>query len=220
MSKPMDKRRQAIFDKSGGKCWYCGVDLPEKGWHEDHFHPIFRKLKFTRGKVTSTNDSHRNHLDTEENKVPSCAPCNLFKSTFDIEYMRSEIEAQYERIRSKSPGFRMLERMGMMKPSTKKVVFWFEGQGIKMPTLNQVNGISDEAAKIEWKVDHDDGCFYTEVKNRVVTLRAIHTDSGAKWLVIATAGDWDQERTELSMTYQQEAKLNAAQWALDLGRSE
>ena len=31
----MNKKRQGIYDKSGGKCWYCGIEL-KKGWHMDH----------------------------------------------------------------------------------------------------------------------------------------------------------------------------------------
>ncbi|VXB97866.1 conserved hypothetical protein [Exiguobacterium sp. 8A] len=38
----MNKKRRAIFEKSGGRCWYCGCRLEEKGWHADHFEPIRR----------------------------------------------------------------------------------------------------------------------------------------------------------------------------------
>lgn len=40
----INKKRQAIWDKSNGHCWYCGCQLGEKGWHADHFEPVVRNL--------------------------------------------------------------------------------------------------------------------------------------------------------------------------------
>lgn len=209
----MNKKRKAIWDKTAGKCFYCGCELPEKGWHADHFHNIGRDLEIRGNKIVSTNKSSRPELDNDDNLVPSCAPCNLFKSTYSIELMRQEIEAQYERIRSKSPGFRMLERMGLMSKSEKPVVFWFEKQGIKMPSLNEAMGISDQAQSIEWQHDLVDECYHTQINDRVVTLRFIQ---GKGWLCISTGGDWHQERLEMPNTRTEEAKVKAAQWALSI----
>lgn len=30
------KQRAILREKFGGKCAYCGCELPEKGWHADH----------------------------------------------------------------------------------------------------------------------------------------------------------------------------------------
>lgn len=38
------KQRQALFEKYGGRCAYCGCDLPVKGWHADH--PVYRQSDF------------------------------------------------------------------------------------------------------------------------------------------------------------------------------
>lgn len=35
------KERQQVFDKTGGKCAYCGCEL-NKGWHVDHADPVKR----------------------------------------------------------------------------------------------------------------------------------------------------------------------------------
>lgn len=123
----MNKKRQAIFDKSGGKCWYCGCDLQNKRWHEDHLKPVLRGPR--RGKSSVLESSmQRPENDTEQNKVPACAPCNLFKTTFSIEELRSEIAAQVERARKSSVNFRTAERFGLIKTIDKPVEFWFESK--------------------------------------------------------------------------------------------
>jgi len=140
------KQRQEVLDKSGGVCWYCGCDLPKKGWHADHFEPVLRTDWACKGPKLSDggfgpvpdeikdllgNGMVRPENDKLENIVPACAPCNLFKSAYKLEFFREEIAAQIERVRSASSGFRIAERMGIIesKPSIK-VVFWFERQGL------------------------------------------------------------------------------------------
>jgi len=110
------KQRQDIFNKSGGLCWYCGDPL-QKRWHVDHIDPIFRDKNGMPRKID---------LDKYENMVPACPSCNLFKSVFDLESFRSEIEAQKERVRRYSSGFRIAEKMGIIQIVDKPVVFWFE----------------------------------------------------------------------------------------------
>ncbi|WP_027859234.1 HNH endonuclease [Marinobacterium jannaschii] len=136
------KQRQQVWNKSGGKCWYCGTDLPEKGWHADHVEPIYRETKIVKDrsdspyshKTVSTGASLRPHKDKLENMVPACAPCNLFKATYSVEFFRKEIEAQIERVRKASSGFRIAERMGIIQPKPNMpVVFWFEQQGHELP---------------------------------------------------------------------------------------
>lgn len=131
----MSKKRQAIWDKSGGKCWYCGCDLPEKGWHADHFEPVLRTFEIVPREerknphafeVRHDGGFEKPERDSEENLVPSCAPCNLFKSTFPIEMFRREIQKQIERARKTSVNFRTAERFGLINITEKPVVFWFE----------------------------------------------------------------------------------------------
>jgi hypothetical protein len=67
------KIRAIVFDKCGGKCAYCGVDLV-KGWNVDHIKPrIFG----------GTND-----LD---NLNPSCKYCNNYKCHTDLEGYRNQL---------------------------------------------------------------------------------------------------------------------------------
>ena len=72
----LNKKRQAIFDKSGGKCWYCGCEL-QKGWHQDHLEPIIRVSELVRDhsnsqfshKYVNTGECRRPHLDTIDNLI-------------------------------------------------------------------------------------------------------------------------------------------------------
>jgi 5-methylcytosine-specific restriction endonuclease McrA len=134
------KQRKAVWDKSGGLCWYCGVPLPEKGWHADHFHPVIRESVYQSqghgtGKMVATGSMLRAHLDTLENMVPSCAPCNLFKSTYDVEFFRQEIAAQIDRCWAASSGFRIAVRLDQIECKPEQpVVFWFEREGLPAPT--------------------------------------------------------------------------------------
>ncbi|MGL4684190.1 MAG: HNH endonuclease [Hafnia alvei] len=117
----------------GGRCAYCGCELPEKGWHADHVEHVMRvsvvddaaarKGKF---KLKHTGDMWFEDRDCIENMVPACAPCNLFKATFSVEMFRSQVAAQAERARLYSVNFRTAERFGLVEAIDKPVVFWFE----------------------------------------------------------------------------------------------
>ena len=124
------KQRKQVWDKSGGKCWYCGRTLPEKGWHADHFEPVIREADFIAGQFIPNGKVLRPENDNLANIVPACAPCNLFKTTFDVESFRQEIHAQIERARKTSVNFRTAERFGLIEAKPQKVVFWFEQQGL------------------------------------------------------------------------------------------
>jgi len=110
------KQRKLVFAKSGGRCWYCGCELPEKGWHADHYNAVYR----------DTCGLGKPQHDTLDNIVPSCAPCNLFKKVFSVEEFRAEIQQQVHRARKTSVNFRTAERFGMIEPNDRPVLFWFE----------------------------------------------------------------------------------------------
>lgn len=132
------KQRKEVWEKSGGKCWYCGVDLPDKGWHADHMEAVIRETAIIRvnsnsrysHKTVCTGGMLRPEKHDISNIVPACAPCNLFKSTFGVEFFRKEIELQVERARRSSVNFRTAERFGLIEVKTVPVVFWFERNGL------------------------------------------------------------------------------------------
>ena len=111
------KKRQKIYEKSNGHCWYCGCDISSRKWHVDHFDPIFRGWK---------DKPDRAGEDTFNNLVPACVECNLFKKTFSVEQFREELEKQVERARKYSVNFRTAERFGLIEVKEDPVVFWFE----------------------------------------------------------------------------------------------
>ena len=109
--------REKIFAKSNGHCWYCGCDLKGKRWHKDHVEAIYREPE---------GGSQKPDLDTIDNLVPACIPCNLFKSVFSVEEFRREIEQQAERGRKSSVNFRTAERFGLIEITNNPVTFAFE----------------------------------------------------------------------------------------------
>tara|TARA_R110000772_G_C13310276_1_gene440173 strand:+ start:18728 stop:19084 length:357 start_codon:yes stop_codon:yes gene_type:complete len=113
------KQRQQVYDKSGGHCWYCGHDLPDR-WHVDHVEPVRRSYE---GKI----EAESMHLHQVDNMVPSCPPCNMFKSASSLEQFRRHIERLPSIMREYSVKFRNAERFGMIDDMREPVVFWFEG---------------------------------------------------------------------------------------------
>lgn len=129
------KIRQIVWNKSQGICWYCGTELPEKGWHVDHVQPVLRQSEIVpyeqrknpyASEVKFTGTLTNPDKDNVDNMVPACAPCNLFKSTFSLEEFRQQIAAQPERGSKSSVNVRTAERFGLIKVVDKPVVFWFE----------------------------------------------------------------------------------------------
>lgn len=126
------KQRAELRMKFGGRCAYCGCDLPEKGWHADHVEPIYRSRDFERsvtddGKLEFTSRvAEREALDTVENLSPACKQCNLFKGGYTLEGFRTQITKQAERARAYSVNFRTAERFGLVQVIEKPVIFWFE----------------------------------------------------------------------------------------------
>lgn len=131
--KLTQKQRASLRMKFGGRCAYCGCELPEKGWHADHVEAVLRvseqcmeSAKKGIFKLKSTGDFYNpsaNHLD---NIFPSCAPCNLLKTSYSLEMFRKQVTLQVERGRKSSVNFRTAERFGLISVVDRPVVFWFE----------------------------------------------------------------------------------------------
>lgn len=120
----MNKKRKAIWDKSNGHCWYCGCELGEKGWHADHFEPIKRKWWL------SENACEHPERDTEENKVPACASCNMMKSSMPLESFRNVIEGFIKSLNRDSTQYKFAKKYGLIKETEASVTFWFEDNGL------------------------------------------------------------------------------------------
>lgn len=127
------KQRERLRMKFGGRCAYCGCELPEKGWHADHVQAVLRKSEqcmkaAEKGifRLKTTGEVFRPEADCLENIFPSCAPCNLLKTTYSLEMFRKQVSLQVERGRRSSVNFRTAERFRLISVVNKPVVFWFE----------------------------------------------------------------------------------------------
>jgi hypothetical protein len=146
------QQRSVLRTKFGGRCAYCGVELPEKGWHADHVEPVLREWwKSTRwwkeahgfkyeidgasgavkkiavapekaGLIQPQNDK----LD---NLFPSCRACNIDKHASSLESWRAQIQGKVDVCRRNYSAFRHAERFGLVVEVKKPVVFWFEKYG-------------------------------------------------------------------------------------------
>ena len=200
----MGGKRDRILAKSGGKCWYCGCDLSGTRWQADHFHPLVRY---------GDGDCAYPEMDTEKNLVPSCAPCNNYKSSHSIEGLRYAVSNLRESTLKQSTGLRMLYRMGLVLFNEEPVQFWFEKSGFYQASMDELLGISPEAQAVKWEDDHADKCKYATIAGAMVTVRC--RGNGA-WLAIATRANWDQSRLEFDAGNRVALQV-AAQWALTLG---
>ncbi len=114
MAKISDKNiRLKVLQKFNYKCAYCGIDLINEKFHVDHIVP----------KMLGRPYKERESID---NYNPSCAPCNISKSTFDLEMWRTELELKILRIERDSSTFRNLKRFGLVGVIKNKVIFYFE----------------------------------------------------------------------------------------------
>lgn len=120
----MNAKRKAIWDKSGGLCWYCGNELPENGWHADHYLPVVRNL--------TTGVPHFPERDNAENLVPACASCNRAKSSMPLESWRKIIKGHIVSLNRDSTQYKIAKRYGLVEEKEIEVTFWFEQQ--KAPT--------------------------------------------------------------------------------------
>ena len=98
-------KRQKIWAKSNGLCWYCGL-LAEQ---VDHVNPVVLGGK-----------------DSIENLVPVCAWCNKSKRGQPLEIWRAKMAIKM------GMAFTEEQRQywGKELPDNKRYIFWFERQGL------------------------------------------------------------------------------------------
>ena len=132
------KQRQIIFEKSGGRCWYCGCELVGR-WHADHFEPLGRVYDLVRinGKYrwVRTGEVKNPDADNIDNLVPSCPPCNIEKGIASIEEFRSRLKDKLGLLMNETK-YRTAKRFGLIQENLE-VVFYFEqcsNQITKYPT--------------------------------------------------------------------------------------
>lgn len=140
--------RQAIFDKYGGKCAYCGCVL-EKGWHVDELEPCRRRYDFVAGHwnidVRGMNDEqceaagakwiegrdvfvgyeHPERLRID-NQMPACASCNINKHSSSLEEFRAMISGFMRHLNEVNTQYKIAKRYGLVTEDIKPITFYFE----------------------------------------------------------------------------------------------
>ncbi len=110
-------QRSALKQKYGGKCAYCGCELGDR-WHADHIEPIVRDW-INGGCLRPEN----NHID---NFNPSCASCNIVKSSASLDSFRRTIQGFIKSLNRDSTQYKFAKRYGLIKETETEVKFYFE----------------------------------------------------------------------------------------------
>lgn len=132
-------QRAELYLKFGGRCAYCGCELPER-WHADHVAPVQREWWKKYPKVTwelvdgclvkkeekQKIEMINYHNDVLENLFPSCIACNIDKHCMDLEGWRQVIANKVRVLRDNYKAFGHAERFGLVQEIKKPVIFWFE----------------------------------------------------------------------------------------------
>lgn len=119
------QERETLRGMFGGLCAYCGTLLGDR-WHADHVERVERKLARVNGRVVCTKESHRPHLDTIDNMMPACPPCNIDKHTLTIEAWRLKLQDACGVLTRNQPTYRHALRFGLVVETKANVVFHFE----------------------------------------------------------------------------------------------
>lgn len=108
--------REAVYQKTGGRCAYCGMKISRREMQMDHVVPV--KMYGRPGWAEDLNNM--------DNILPACRPCNHYKSTYTLEKFRAALERMPAVLRRDSPTYRNAVRFGLVQPTPHKVVFYFE----------------------------------------------------------------------------------------------
>lgn len=123
MKKPT---RADIHAKLNGHCSYCGDPITIAWMQVDHMIP---KSDFmghrNRGNIP-IHLLHVEHPDHPDNLYPSCRVCNKWKSFHSLDFFRSEIAEQLNRLNNYSSNYRMAKKYGLVQETPKPVKFYFE----------------------------------------------------------------------------------------------
>mgnify|MGYP001222895282 FL=1 len=121
-------QRERLRQKFGGRCAYCGEALGER-WHADHFVALHRRARYVRGRglvTMAVEHAARPHMDTEDNLMPACAPCNIDKHGMALEAWRRKLQDTANVLRRNYPTYRHALRFGLVRETGARVAFYFE----------------------------------------------------------------------------------------------
>lgn len=111
------KVREAVYNKYGGHCAYCGKVLEQKGWQLDHLIPVQRE-RFKR--------YSEEEIECFENYVPSCRRCNHYKRAHSLEVFRKYIEEIPAKLYRDNYIYKVGLDYGLVEAHEHKIKFYFE----------------------------------------------------------------------------------------------
>lgn len=122
--------RQAIWNKTGGRCAYCGLalapDTQEYVTRVDGYQSFME--------VDHVRPRRLGGADFFENMVPACQACNGTKGGKTLEEFRHLMAARKDgRPKITQEWREWLTRYGFEFPPLPTIEFWFEAQGIIVP---------------------------------------------------------------------------------------
>lgn len=112
------EERRAVYDKLDGHCAYCGRIISYEEMQVDH--------------VVSLYSSGADELT---NMLPACRSCNHYKRNNSLEGWRKMLEATPTTLERDCYTYRQAVRFGVVTPTPKKVIFYFEKKQQK-PIIN------------------------------------------------------------------------------------
>ena len=111
------QQREAVFNKYGGRCAYCGCELTLRTMQVDHIKAVY------------TSSLENNNVETQDdsfdNLNPSCRQCNFYKGTLNIEQFRNKIKTILYRTFQSTFQAKLAKKLGMMVV-TQFDKFYFE----------------------------------------------------------------------------------------------
>ena len=121
--KPIPKKiREAVFEKFGHHCAYCGCLLEYNDMQVDHIDSVYLN-----------NDIHKekslDELNDIDNLWPSCRMCNFYKGTGSIEDFRNRLSDELVRNMRKPFDYRLALKYGLIKENIRPILFFWETYG-------------------------------------------------------------------------------------------
>ena len=112
-------KRQYVWEKTGGLCWYCGERLY---YREEADTKVKKRLVFTADHLHPRAHGGRGRA----NKVPACKYCNSHKSSRSVEQFRQWVQALVFDKAKRAGAPLGKQGLGRWKIKAGAVVFYFE----------------------------------------------------------------------------------------------
>ena len=119
-------QRETVRAKFGGRCAYCGCDLPER-WHVDHVEPVERRVPYEPGDADRSPRKPERH--TLANLYPACPQCNISKGAMSVEGWRVWLAGHVRSLNRDHSIYRLAKSFGLVQETGAPVVFYFEVTG-------------------------------------------------------------------------------------------